>query len=105
MYDYEPERLKFYVARRIETTMIGALARIEHHLGFLWGQDKDKDEDLSPEEEKFADIWDFARNDILNHGNNQIRNLDDDFNKYAGVLKNNYHYKFKVNKNTNRKDR
>jgi hypothetical protein len=100
---YDPERLKFYMERRIETTMIGALARIEKHLGFLWGHDKDGE--LTPEEERFADIWDFARNEILNHGNNQMRNLDDDFNKYGGVFKNKYNYTFRVNnKNKTRKD-
>lgn len=94
---YEPERLKFYMERRIETTMIGALARIEQNFGFLWGHNKDGE--LTREEERFADIWDFTRNEILNHGNKQIRNLDTDFNRYGGVFKNNYHYTFKVNKN------
>ena len=96
---YEPERLKFYMEKRIQTTMIGALARVEENLGFLWGHTKD--EDLSPKEEEFADIWDFTRNQILNHGNNQIRQITEDFYKYGGMFKTRYHYSFNVPKNNN----
>ena len=100
---YDPERLRFYMERRIETTMIGALARVEENLGYLWGHNKDGD--LTEKEEYFADIWEFTRNQILNHGNQQMRNLKDDFNKYGGVFKNQYNYSFRVNKNNqNRKD-
>jgi len=94
---YDPDRLKFYMERRIQTTMIGALARIEENLGFLWGQDKDGD--LTEKEEEFADIWDFTRNQILNNGNNQIRQIKEDFYRYGGVFKTRYHYNFPVTKN------
>lgn len=97
------ERLKFYVSKRIETTMIGALAKIEKNFGHLWGHRKPESEPLTAEEEYFADLWDFTRNQILNHGNNQIRNLDDDFNKYGGLFKNSYHYTFRVDKDSNKK--
>jgi hypothetical protein len=101
---YNPDRLQFYMKRRIQTTMIGALARMERHFGFLWGQDKDGE--LTPEEENFADIWDFARNEILNHGNKQMREVADDFYEYGGLFKNKYHYNFRVipENNKNRKD-
>jgi hypothetical protein len=100
---YDPERLRFYMERRIETTMIGALARIEENLGYLWGHNKDGD--LTEKEEHFADVWEFTRNQILNHGNQQMRNLKEDFHKYGGVFKNQYHYSFKVNNNNQtRKD-
>jgi len=98
---YDPERLRFYVERRIQTTMIGALARIEESLGFLWGQQKDKSEPLTEKEEQFADIWEYLRNDILNYGNKQIRLIKDDFHKYGGVFKNSYNYKFHMNKEKN----
>lgn len=95
---YDPERLKFYMERRIQTTMIGALARIEDTFGYLWGHQKNENEPLTLEEEKFADAWDYLRNDILNYGNKQIRQLKDDFNKYGGVFKNSYTYKFPISK-------
>lgn len=99
---YDPDRLRFYVEKRIQTTMIGALARIEESLGFLWGQDKDPNEPLTPEEEKFGDIWDYLRNDILNYGNKQIRQLKDDFHKYGGVFKSTYKYNFPITKDNNK---
>jgi hypothetical protein len=100
---YDPERLKFYMQKRIQTTMIGALARIEESFGYLWGHDKDGE--LTNQEEKFADLWDFTRNQILNYGNNQIRGLKDDFHKYGGVFQNKYHYKFHVPKDENPESR
>jgi hypothetical protein len=93
---YDPERLRFYVEKRIQTTMIGALARIENTFGHLWGQDKEGE--LTREEEEFADAWDFLRNDILNYGNKQIRQVKEDFYKYGGLFKNTYNYTFKVRK-------
>ena len=91
---YDPQRLKFYVERRIQTTMIGALARIENNLGYLWGHNKPESEPLTDKENEFLDMWEYLRNDILNYGNAQIRKLYEDFHKYGGVFKNNYTYKF-----------
>lgn len=99
---YDPERLRFYMEKRIQTTMIGALARIEQSLGFLWGHNKDKSEPLTAKEEEFADLWDYLRNDILNYGNKQIRQLKDDFHKYGGVFKTSYNYTFPVKKDNNK---
>lgn len=92
----DPERLRFFVEKRIQTTMIGALARIEKTFGDLWGQNKEGD--LTEEEENFADMWDYLRNDILNYGNNQIRQVKEDFHKYGGLFKNQYRYTFNVRK-------
>lgn len=93
---YDPQRLKFHVERRIQTTMIGALARIEENLGYLWGHHKPESEPLTEKESQFLDVWDYLRNDILNYGNAQIRKLNDDFHRYGGVFKNKYSYKFPV---------
>jgi len=92
----DPERLRFFMEKRIQTTMIGALARIEKTFGDLWGQNKEGD--LTEEEENFADMWDYLRNDILNYGNNQIRQVKEDFHKYGGLFKNQYRYTFNVRK-------
>ena len=92
----DPERLRFFMEKRIQTTMIGALARIEKTFGELWGQNKEGD--LTEEEENFADMWDYLRNDILNYGNNQIRQVKEDFHKYGGLFKNQYRYTFNVRK-------
>lgn len=97
---YDPERLRFYMEKRIQTTMIGAIARIEQSLGFLWGHNKD--EPLTEKEEQFADIWDYLRNDILNYGNKQIRQLKEDFHKYGGIFKTSYNYRFPIKKDDNK---
>lgn len=88
------ERLRYFVEKRIQTTMIGALARVEDNLGFLWGLEKDENTPLTPEEEKFLDLWDFTRNQILNQGNTQIRHLKEDFDKYGPGCQRVYRYHF-----------
>jgi hypothetical protein len=88
------ERLRYFVEKRIQTTMIGALARFEDNLGFLWGVDKDENTPLTPEEERYADIWDFTRNQILNQGNAQIRYLKEDFDKHGPSCQRTYRYTF-----------
>tara|TARA_A100001201_G_scaffold136478_1_gene125538 strand:+ start:637 stop:933 length:297 start_codon:yes stop_codon:yes gene_type:complete len=65
--------------KRIQTTMIGALSKMENNFGHLWGHFSD--EELSPEQEMFADLWDETRNSILNQGNKEIRNLKQDYLK------------------------
>jgi hypothetical protein len=97
---YDPERLKFYMEKRIQTTMIGALARIEKNFGYLWGSDKPDTEPLTDKEQEFFDLWEYLRNDILNYGNSQIRKVKEDFYRYGGAFKNKYSYKFPITKNT-----
>ena len=75
------QRLQNLTEKKIQTTMIGALDKFEKNFGHLWGHYHDGE--LSEEEEKFADMWDFTRNQILNQGNTQIRNVREDFSKYA----------------------
>jgi hypothetical protein len=67
--------------KRLETTMIGALARFETSFGHLWGHHKDFEEKLTEKEEYFDNVWQDLRNNILNHGNNQIRGLHTDLQK------------------------
>ena len=86
------EDVEQLIRKRIQTTMIGALARFEENFGQLWGHFKDPAEPLTPEEEKFADTWDYTRNQILNQGNSQIRNLSKDLNNAIGKTR--YQYNF-----------
>jgi hypothetical protein len=85
--------------KRIQTTMIGALHEFEKSFGYLWGQDKSEDEELTEKEDKFLDIWEDTRNKILNNGNNQLRKAVSEINKIQGNLK--YNYKFYRKGNTN----
>ena len=59
--------------KRFQTTMIGALYEFEKSFGYLWGYEKNEDEELTDKEEQFLDIWEETRNKILNTGNNQLR--------------------------------
>lgn len=78
--------------KRFQTTMIGALYEFEKSFGYLWGYDKDEDEELTDKEEKFLDIWEDTRNRILNNGNNQLRKSISEIKNNTGHYK--YNYKF-----------
>lgn len=78
-------RLKKIATQKIRTTMIGALSTIEKKFGFLWGLDengRDKNGELTSEERELREIFDNIRSEILDLGNNQIRNLDTELNQY-----------------------
>jgi len=84
------DELMFSIEKRFKTTMIGALAQFEKYFGYLWEND-------SPNREKFENLWEDTRNNILNNGNNQIRLALRDleqtlYNKPK--FKQQYHYKF-----------
>jgi hypothetical protein len=64
-------KLREIVEKRIRTTMIGALAEIERsEFGKMFGFGKTK---LSDEERRWKMLWDELRTNILNQGNNQLR--------------------------------
>jgi hypothetical protein len=65
------ERLKKIAEKKIKTTMIGALDSIEKHLGFLWEND-----------EKLRGEYEIVRQEILDRGHNQIRNLVTELEQY-----------------------
>ena len=89
-----PERLRFYIEKRLQTTMIGALSKFEDNFGYLWGHDIDDETELTQSQQDFADLWERTRNQILNQGNQQIRNIKEDFYKYGGMFKQKYYYNF-----------
>lgn len=97
----DPNQLMIQIEKRIQTTMIGALSKMENNFGYLWGHFKDETEELTEAEEKFADLWDFTRNQILNQGNTQIRNLKNDFLNYGTTkCRQRHYYNFGKPRNT-----
>jgi hypothetical protein len=92
------EDVEQLIRKRIQTTMIGALARFEENFGHLWGHYKDPSEPLTSEEEKFADTWDYTRNQILNQGNSQIRNLSKDLQNAISGNSNQTRYQYNFGK-------
>lgn len=69
------ERLLDIASKKIRTTMIGSLSTLESKLGFLWEGDSEGADELKK-------IFEEIRSDILDRGNNQIRNLETEFSNY-----------------------
>jgi hypothetical protein len=74
------DRLLKISKKKIQTTMIGALSTIEKHFGFLWGCEEE--ENLTDEQKHMRDIFEESRSEILDKGNNQIRNIEAEFSQY-----------------------
>jgi hypothetical protein len=70
--DVEKE-LSEIASKRIRTSFIYAVAELEEMFGDLWGEMKDENEELTPEEEKWYNKFMEWRKNILDNGNNQIR--------------------------------
>jgi len=71
------DRLLSAAKKKIQTTMIGSLSSIENHFGFLWEGDN-----LTPEQTQLKNIFEDLRSEILDRGNTQIRNLEQEFLGY-----------------------
>jgi hypothetical protein len=95
MSDFLRRRLEQDIEKKIKTTMIGALASFEKRFGKLWGHDKSKEEELTPQEHRFLQIWLEVREEILDRGNAQIASSGREIRKY-NVNGNRYNYKFEM---------
>lgn len=90
----EDNKLIKDIETRLKTIMIGSLARFEKHFGHLWNFG---DEPNTKQENIMREKWEDLREDILNHGNNQIRIAIDSLEDYINYKnKYNYHYQFKI---------
>lgn len=78
--DESKNRLEKITTKKIKTTMIGALATIETIFGFLW--EPDQDGTLSNEKSHLYSLYEKARHEILDNGNNQIRNFKAELEQY-----------------------
>jgi hypothetical protein len=85
------------LTKRLQTTMIGALYEFEKAFGYLWGHNKDENEELTDKENDFWDLWEETRNKILNNGNNQLRKAVAEFKKQKTCCYN-YQYRMKGKK-------
>ena len=63
--------------KKVQTTMIGSLSTIEKYFGFLWEGDN-----LSEHQLEMKNIFEEVRSEILDRGNTQIRNLENEFTHY-----------------------
>jgi hypothetical protein len=84
------------ISKRFQTTIIGSLARVEDNFGYLWGHNSN--EELTEKQQEFADLWEYTRTSILNHGNNQMREAIDEVIDYVEEENQLYKYHFIINK-------
>lgn len=101
---YNKQEIMKSIEKRIQTTMIGALAKFEENFGHLWNTNEE-----SEEAEKFWDLWEHTRNQILNNGNNQLRSALEDlgdylYNSRKPGNKHTYRYKFYFHDGENKND-
>lgn len=75
------KKLCGFLRKKFNTTIIGSLASFEDLFGHLWGFGKNE-EDLTEEELKWRDVWEEARTEILDKGNNNARSVQRELNKY-----------------------
>lgn len=73
------DRLSKILKKKVITTMIGSLSSIEKHFGFLWEGDP---EALTPEQRTMYDIYQKTREEILDKGNTQAKNVDAELSQY-----------------------
>lgn len=74
------DRLSKILKKKVETTMIGALSSIENHFGFLW--EVDRDEEPTAEKKLMYELYQKVREEVLNKGNAQARNIDAELSQY-----------------------
>jgi hypothetical protein len=86
--------LKGQLSKRFKTTIIGLIATMEDYFGKYWGHDKYEDE-LTDQEKRIKEIWDDARTEMLDKGNDQMRGALGDVD-HCNVTKKKYNYNFKV---------
>jgi hypothetical protein len=72
-------RLKKEVKKKMQTTMIGAVASVEKYFGHLWGHGSDNQ---SPEQQRMQQIFEDMRTEILDKGNHQIRSIESEIETY-----------------------
>ena len=77
--DKSRERLERIACKKIKTTMIGAISSIEEHFGFF----------LESEDDNIKEVFNKLRSDILDKGNQQIRNLSQELKLYDISIKKN----------------
>lgn len=72
-------KIKHQIKTRMKTIMVGSVAILEEVMGKLWGENKDFDESqLTPEQQKYYEIFLEIREKIFDLGNMQMKSFDKD---------------------------
>ncbi len=75
------EVLRKNIEKKIRTTMIGALSKMESFFGKDWGHGLVEEECSDDQLDKY-DLWQQCRDEILNLGNSQIRAATSELDLY-----------------------
>jgi hypothetical protein len=75
------------IEKRMQTIMIGSLARFEEFFAYLWMEN-------SPDKDYFMNLWQETRQSVLDYGNNQIRLAKKDVKTLQPQSKYYYKYRF-----------
>lgn len=95
MNDRSKDRLRKEINKRINTTMIGAIASIEKYFGKMWGFEN---QDVTPQQERLREVFEELRSEILDKGNAQIRNIESELSSYD-VVWNRFHIDLPIKRN------
>ncbi len=95
MNDRSKDRLRKEISKRINTTMIGAIASIEKYFGKMWGFEN---QDVTPQQERLREVFEELRSEILDKGNAQIRNIESELSSYD-VVWNRFHIDLPIKRN------
>jgi hypothetical protein len=87
------DRLARILAKKLNTSFIGAISRFEQFFGHLWGHGQ-SEADCTPEQLMTRETWEKCRREILDNGNQQKRAVaqelqmyDVTWNRYETVLR------------------
>lgn len=78
------QQLKEVIDKRTRTTFIFCLDAFERYFGQLWGEFKNEEEALTPDEEKYYEEYLKMRKEILDMGNLQRRLANSEAEKIIG---------------------
>lgn len=79
------ERLYQAITKRIKTSFIGALDSVESHMSPLWESEDGKP--LTEAQKEIREMFMMIRSEILDKGNNQIREMKNDLDVYEVQFK------------------
>lgn len=79
------ERLRDIITKKMKTVMIYPLSQVEETFGILFGLGKE-DNDLTHEEFEWREKYYKMREKILNLGNKNIRNMQEELSLYSVIF-------------------
>lgn len=75
------KRLESTLAKKIETSFIGALSKFESYFGVIWGHGKTLN-DCTESQRQMRGVWNRCRTELLNNGNSQIRAIKSELGQH-----------------------